>query len=191
MDCTTPGSSVHGILQARILEWLTIPFSRGSSQPRGWIHGSCIAGGFFIIWATREVPEGISSSSNSYAFFLHRGPEASRNHVGLLWSSVQWVTTIHSPWETLQEGVIGESTWGGGLQPYFDVKDQSSSPSNATCSPFNHCQGNWSLSTSPRSSLKMGQHSPQWITVSPPHMNEFCLECEFLSPICLSPTKSV
>ena len=34
MDCSPPGSSVHGILQARILEWVAIPFSRGSSQPR-------------------------------------------------------------------------------------------------------------------------------------------------------------
>ena len=49
-----PGSSVHGILQARILEWVAIPFSRGSSQPRDWTQVSCIAGGFFIIWATRE-----------------------------------------------------------------------------------------------------------------------------------------
>ena len=36
MDCSPPGSSVHGILQARIPEWVTIPFSRGSSWPRGW-----------------------------------------------------------------------------------------------------------------------------------------------------------
>ena len=34
MDCSLPGSSVHGILQAKILEWVAIPFSRGSSQPR-------------------------------------------------------------------------------------------------------------------------------------------------------------
>ena len=36
MDCNPPASSVHGITQARILEWVAIPFSRGSSQPRGW-----------------------------------------------------------------------------------------------------------------------------------------------------------
>ena len=36
MDCSLPGSSVHGILQARILEWVAISFSRGSSQPRNW-----------------------------------------------------------------------------------------------------------------------------------------------------------
>ena len=50
MDRSPPGSSVHGILQARILQWVAMPASRGSSPPRSWIHGSCIsctAGGFF------------------------------------------------------------------------------------------------------------------------------------------------
>ena len=46
------GSSVHGILQARILEWVAIPFSRGSPQPRDQAWVSCIAGRFFTIWAT-------------------------------------------------------------------------------------------------------------------------------------------
>ena len=54
MDCCLPGSSVHGILQARILERVAIPFSRGSSRPRDQTPISCIAGGFFTIWATRE-----------------------------------------------------------------------------------------------------------------------------------------
>ena len=49
MDCSLPGSSVHGILQARILEWVAMPFSRGSSQPRDQTHISCIVGGFFAI----------------------------------------------------------------------------------------------------------------------------------------------
>ena len=51
IDCSPPGSSVRGILQARILEWVAIPFSRGSSQARGWTQVSCIAGRFFTIWA--------------------------------------------------------------------------------------------------------------------------------------------
>ena len=53
MDCT-PGSSVYGIIQAKILEWVAIPSSRGSFPPRGWTWVSCIAGGFFTGWATRE-----------------------------------------------------------------------------------------------------------------------------------------
>ena len=55
MDCRLPGSSVHGFLQVRILEWVAIPFSRGSSQPKNRTQVSCIAGRFFTIWATREA----------------------------------------------------------------------------------------------------------------------------------------
>ena len=44
MDCSPQGSFVHGILQARILEWVAIPLSRASSQPRIWTQVSCIAG---------------------------------------------------------------------------------------------------------------------------------------------------
>ena len=46
---------IHGILQARILEWIAVPFSKGSSQPRDRTQVSCIAGGFFTTWATREA----------------------------------------------------------------------------------------------------------------------------------------
>ena len=61
MDCTLPGSSVHGISQARTLEWLAISFSRRSSQPRDRTHISCIAGGFL----TTEPPE----KQPDYTFF--------------------------------------------------------------------------------------------------------------------------
>ena len=53
--CTPPGSSVHGILLARILEWVASPFSRGSSGPRNRTQVSHIAGRFFTIWVTREL----------------------------------------------------------------------------------------------------------------------------------------
>ena len=55
MDCSLPGSSVHGILQARILEQVVIPFSRGPSWPRDGTQVSCSAGKFFTVWTTREV----------------------------------------------------------------------------------------------------------------------------------------
>ena len=55
MDCSLPGSSVHGILQARILEWVTISFSRGSSWPRDRTRVSRIGGRRFNLWATREA----------------------------------------------------------------------------------------------------------------------------------------
>ena len=51
MDYSLPGSSVHGIFQAEILEWVAISFSRGSSQPRDWTQVSCIVGRHFIVWA--------------------------------------------------------------------------------------------------------------------------------------------
>ena len=74
MDCRPPGSSVHGIFQTKILEWVVILFSRGSSQLRDWIQVSCIAIRFFPIWATREAPglykEGVNSILKSI------GPEA-------------------------------------------------------------------------------------------------------------------
>ena len=47
VDCSPPDSSVHGISQERILEWIAISFSRGSSPPRDQTQVSCIAGGFF------------------------------------------------------------------------------------------------------------------------------------------------
>ena len=56
MDCSPPGSSVHGILQARVLEWVAISFSRGSSPPRDRTQVSCIEGRLFTLWTTREVP---------------------------------------------------------------------------------------------------------------------------------------
>ena len=49
MDCSPPGSSVHGILQARILEWVAFPFSKGFSQPRDQTQVSCIGGRLFTI----------------------------------------------------------------------------------------------------------------------------------------------
>ena len=75
MDCVPPDSSVHGISQARILERVAIPSSRGSSWPRNQIHVSnisCI--GFFTIWATRETQD--------YWSLFSRGTSLPRNWTG-------------------------------------------------------------------------------------------------------------
>ena len=53
--CSTMECTVYGIFQARILKWVAVPFSRGSSQPRSQTQVFHIAGGFFTIWATREA----------------------------------------------------------------------------------------------------------------------------------------
>ena len=55
MSCSPAGSSVHGISQARILEWIDIFFSRESSRLRGWTHVSCIGGQILYHWAPREA----------------------------------------------------------------------------------------------------------------------------------------
>ena len=55
MDCSLSGSSLHGILQATVLEWVAISFSRGSSWPRDRTQVSRIAGRRFNLWATREA----------------------------------------------------------------------------------------------------------------------------------------
>ena len=76
MDCSLQCSSIHGIFQARVLEWVAICFSRGSSWPRDWILISCIVGRCFTIWATREeVPNLFLTTSSSYFFILNVFPE--------------------------------------------------------------------------------------------------------------------
>ena len=75
MDCTPPGSSVHGILQARILEWIAIPFFRGFSWPRNQTQVSCLAGRFFTIWATREALKGWEQVLNPVTSILIRRRE--------------------------------------------------------------------------------------------------------------------
>ena len=54
-DWDTRNSTVHGILQARILEWVAYPCCSGSSWPRNWTGVSCIAGGFFTNWAIKKA----------------------------------------------------------------------------------------------------------------------------------------
>ena len=71
MDCSLPGSSVHGISQARILEWVAFSYSRGSSWPWDQTHISCIAGEFFTNSATWEVPRrGLLSSKRNELFIF-------------------------------------------------------------------------------------------------------------------------
>ena len=77
-------TTIHGILQARILEWVSVPFSRESSQPRDWTQVSCIAGEFFTSWAIREVQESgvgslsllqkiFSTQESNWGLLHHRG----------------------------------------------------------------------------------------------------------------------
>ena len=86
MDYSLPGSSVHGILQARILEWVATPFFRRSSQPRDWTkQGLLHWSRFFTVWATREAPSQV------------RGPQQSAKGLsGTNWLILPWVKSILS-----------------------------------------------------------------------------------------------
>ena len=63
VDCSPPGFSVHGISQARILEWVAMSFSRGSSQPRDRICISCISRGILYHWATWKPLESLAAAA--------------------------------------------------------------------------------------------------------------------------------
>ena len=77
--CSPPGSSIHGILQARILEWVAISLSRGSSQPRDRTQVSCIVGRRFTVWATREAVYSIGIYSE-YLIITYNGKESEKEY---------------------------------------------------------------------------------------------------------------
>ena len=90
MNCSLPGSSIHGILQARILKWVAISFSRGSLRPRDWTQVSHITGRFFSIWAIWEACSKMA--------FLLRSPW--NNHFYTAAAAVkllQSCLTLHNP----------------------------------------------------------------------------------------------
>ena len=98
MDCTPPASSVHGIFQARILEWVAISFSRVSSPLRDLTWVSCIAGGFFTNWATTEA-------------LLH-----------------VWHTSVLVPFILIVEYIVGFPSGANQLANAGDVRDAGSIP---------------------------------------------------------------
>ena len=90
IGCSPPGFSVRGIPQARILEWVAIPFFRGSSgcRDRTWVWKiSCTAGRFFTVWATREVYD-IREGKKSFSFYSLR---FSAPHSSTLAWKVPWM----------------------------------------------------------------------------------------------------
>ena len=93
MDYSWPGSSVHGIFQARTLDWVAIPFSRLSSQSRDWIQVAFIAGRFLTVWVTREAP-----MFRNTAILFNRS-------IGYILGVVR-----DKPGEITQDGSVG--TWG-------------------------------------------------------------------------------
>ena len=114
LDYSLSGSSVHGSLQARILERVVISFSRWSSQPRNWNRVSCIAGRFFTNWAMRENQYAVTPPN--YLCCQLRGPK-----MKLKWNKVEiplvktWnyfhKVEIESHGIVDQKGIGVEKTW--------------------------------------------------------------------------------
>ena len=157
MDCSLPGSSVYGISQARILEWVSISFSRGSFWPRDQTQVSCSAGGFFIIWATRKAKP-VTKGQIVYDLTHMKS-----------FSSVQSSCSVMS-----------NSLWPHGLQ---HARLLCSSPSTGTCS--NSCSSSqWShpiiLSSvfSFSSCFYLSQHQGLFQWVGSSHQMAKVLECQ-------------
>ena len=74
MDCSLPGSSIHGIFQERILEWVAIPFSRRSSRSRDWTWVSSTVGRCLTIWATRKYKKDLNDPNNQDGVITHLEP---------------------------------------------------------------------------------------------------------------------
>ena len=102
-----PASSVHGISQGRILEWVAISFSRGSSWPRDWTHISFIGKQILYHWATRETHKGSASFINKDSCKWYRTPETF-----ILPTSHGW---DEQPGEALQEKIQDLGSWIRGL----------------------------------------------------------------------------
>ena len=82
MDCSLSGSSVHGHSPGKNMQWIAIPFFRGSSQPTDWTWVSCTTGKFFTIQASREAPEHSRGTVKALTFFI-------QNHQFSLGRSIQ------------------------------------------------------------------------------------------------------
>ena len=102
MDCILPGSSVHGILQARVLEWVAISFFMGPSQPKNQTQVPCTADRFFTDGAMREALSQFSSVPQSHPTFWdptnhsmpgplvhHQLPEFTQTHVHWVSDTIQ------------------------------------------------------------------------------------------------------
>ena len=99
VDCSLPDSSVHGILQTRILEWVANPLSRWSSWPKDQTQISPTVGRFFTIWATKVGPKKEKSSSN---FIIQ----------DYLWNStgiIKSLTTLRS--DQISHSIVSDSLW--------------------------------------------------------------------------------
>ena len=132
--------TVHGILQARILEWVAFPFPTGSSQPRDRTQVSDIAGGFFTSWATREAQIWQGQLKDlSYAYqnalrvfksmICNKGSTRRESESRWVVSDSLWPHGLYIPWNSL-----GRNTGVGSLSLLQGiVPTQGSNPGFPNC----------------------------------------------------------
>ena len=96
MDCSLAGSSVHGILQGRKLEWLAISFSRGSSWPRDWTWVSCIAGRFFYHLSHQGSPPSFLQGAGKWNTWKYKAD----NCIAIYWAFNYVCLYIARKWPT-------------------------------------------------------------------------------------------
>ena len=135
MDCSLPGFSIHGIFQARVLEWVAISFSRGSSWPRDRTQISCIAGRRFTLWATREAHQE-SPPGKCYLkvyikvnqLYIHIHPLFFRflSHVALLLDS-RFLLVIYFKFSSVYMS-IGLPWWLSGKESTFQCRRHKFNP---------------------------------------------------------------
>ena len=89
--CDPMDYTVHGILQARILEWVAFPFSRGSSQTRDQVLVSHIAGGFFTSWATREAHSSPKTKSVSEISVMKATYKIAKMRIWVIYWKKEWI----------------------------------------------------------------------------------------------------
>ena len=110
--CDPMDYTVHGILRARILEWVVVSFSRGSSHPRDRTQVSCSAGRFFTSWATRERNSSSENSEQSQSFcFVLQNP-CIKVKLSLVAQMVKHLPIMRVKWTC---SVVSDSLWPHGL----------------------------------------------------------------------------
>ena len=170
-DCSPPGSSVHGILQARTLEWVAISFSRGSSRPRDRTQVSCIAGGFFTNSARERSPDSLGSNASSTLSRLC----GLRQGTSLLWASrflisTRGMTAVRTP-QGLSEGYMSRYTWEAlRTRPAARKQLQAFFPRSVQCPPLGPPRGlavRWKPASC-SSAVRRGRASEDSHRLSPP-----------------------
>ena len=158
IDCSLPGSSVHGILQARILKWVVMPSSRGSSRPRGWIQVSCITGRFFTFWATREaLTLGMACHFSKMGYMWFLPP----NHFCLtLWTLEISRRMLEKGRDELQDP--WQATWKTGGIFLGGCSDKSSQPPTSRLLATTRLAADWCIlnwKAGFRDQLRCGRHT--------------------------------